>query len=142
MIEPHPDFKNIEFEVVGNNDEQQLGLKVCALNKEKNKNESPILYFSSAQVNILSLSIFLAKALESDNGFNSIFMDDPIQHLDSINLLSFIDLLRIITTTLDKQVIISTHDERFFNLVKRKLDPLYFKSKFIKLESFGKVKSE
>lgn len=141
MIEPHPDFTNIEFRIIQQED-SQLGLMVSALNKEKTKEESPILFFSSAQVNILSLSIFLAKALESNNGYNTIFMDDPIQHLDSINLLSFIDLLRIITTELDKQVIIATHDDRFFNLVKRKLDPNFFKSKFVQLESFGRIKSE
>jgi len=138
MVEPHPDFINIEFKIV-ELDDYQLGLKISASNREKTKEESPILYFSSAQVNILSLSIFLAKALESNNGYNTIFMDDPIQHLDSINLLSFIDLLRIITTSLDKQIIISTHDDRFFNLIKRKLDSNYFKSKFIKLESVGKT---
>ena len=90
------------------------------MNEESKDEIDPILYLSSAQVNILSLSIFLAKALQNkDVMVNTIFMDDPIQYLDSINVLSFIDLLRSITSDkqLDRQVVISTHDENFFNLL-------------------------
>lgn len=139
MINPHPKMKHISIEL-DDSEEEQLGLNIYTLNVEKDIKEAPILYFSSAQVNMLSLSIFLAGALEEQGEFNTIFMDDPIQHLDGINLLSFIDLLRIITTSLDRQVVISTHDERFYKLVSRKIDPQYFKSKFIELETFGKLK--
>jgi len=98
-------------------------------------------YFSAAQMNILSLSVYLARALKNnkDRKLNTIFMDDPIQHLDSLNVLSFIDLMRIITVELDFQIIISTHNEAFFELMKKKLDSKYFNSKFIELESFGQI---
>ncbi len=71
-------------------------------------------------------------------------MDDPIQYLDSINIVSFIDLLRAITTdpAIDRQVVISTHDENFFNLLKKKLDPKFHNSKFIEFETYGKLKAE
>ncbi|MDX5476731.1 MAG: hypothetical protein LPK00_14455 [Bacillaceae bacterium] len=75
-----------------------------------------------------------------EEGLNTIFMDDPIQHLDNLNILSFIDLLRTITNDLDKQVILSTHNENFYKLIKRKMDPSFTKSKFIELESFGQIK--
>ncbi|SHK18817.1 AAA family ATPase [Desulforamulus aeronauticus] len=138
-IEPHPEMRRILFELDESLEEEALGLNVYTYDNKLTQKEAPILYFSAAQVNILSLSIFLAGALESECNINTIFMDDPIQHLDSINMLSFIDLLRNITTSLDRQVIISTHDERFFNLVKKKIDPSYFNSKFIKLNSYGSV---
>lgn len=86
---------------------------------------SPILYFSAAQTNILSLSVFLASALhakdDEGNPVNVIMIDDPIQSMDSINILSTIDLLRSICLQFDKQVIISTHDENFFKLLQRKI---------------------
>ncbi|RBW68217.1 AAA family ATPase [Bacillus taeanensis] len=136
-IDPHPDFNNIKFESDLTKDKPELHIKTL---NEKDV-LAPILYFSSAQVNILSLSIFLARSLIKDNsGVDSIFMDDPIQHLDNLNILSFIDLLRTITTDLNKQIIISTHNENFYKLIKRKMDPNYTSSKFIELESFGKVK--
>lgn len=47
----------------------------------------PNLYFSQAQLNILILCIFLAKALnakdDKGNSIDCIFVDDPIQSMDS-----------------------------------------------------------
>lgn len=140
-IDPHPDFKTIKLEPQFDGIKPKLFIK--AVNEENNDEIDPILYLSSAQVNILSLSIFLAKALQNkDVMINTIFMDDPIQYLDSINVLSFIDLLRSITTDkeLDRQVVISTHDENFFNLLKKKFDSEYYNSKFIEFESYGQLK--
>lgn len=140
-IDPHPDFKIIKLEPQFEGVKPRLFIK--AVNEENNDEIDPILYLSSAQVNILSLSIFLAKALQNkDVMINTIFMDDPIQYLDSINVLSFIDLLRSITTDkqFDRQVVISTHDENFFNLLKKKFDSEYYNSKFIEFESYGKLK--
>lgn len=135
-IDPHPDFNNIKFETDLTKEKPELNIYASS----RNETLAPILFFSAAQVNILSLSIFLAKALIREEGLNTIFMDDPIQHLDNLNILSFIDLLRSITNKLDKQVILSTHNENFYKLIKRKMDPKYTKSKFIELESFGKIK--
>ncbi|MRG87911.1 AAA family ATPase [Salinibacillus xinjiangensis] len=137
-IDPHPDFNNIKFESDLSKDKPEINIYAS----DRKEKLAPILYFSAAQVNILSLSIFLAKALLKDHdGLNTIFMDDPIQHLDNLNILSFIDLLRTITNQLDKQVILSTHNENFYKLIKRKMDPEYTKSKFIELESFGKIRN-
>ncbi len=140
-IDPHPDFKTIKLETDFDGVRPKLFIK--AINDESKDEIDPILYLSSAQVNILSLSIFLAKALQNkDVMVNTIFMDDPIQYLDSINVLSFIDLLRAITTdtSIDRQVVISTHDENFFNLLKKKFDKNYYNSKFIEFESYGILK--
>lgn len=137
-IDPHPESTYVDFEPDFTNDNPELN--VHAYNDERTNKIAPILYLSSAQVNILSLSIFLARSLQGKNYIlNTIFMDDPVQHLDSINTLSFIDLLRTIITDLDRQIIISTHSESFYNLIKRKIDPDYFDAKFIELKGFGQL---
>ena len=101
------------------------------------------MYFSSAQLNILSLSVFLARALhaKSHDGapVDCILIDDPIQSLDSINILATIDLLRSIALNFNKQIILSTHDENFHELLKRKIPISKYGSKFISFESFGRV---
>lgn len=138
-IDPHPDFKHIEFRANFDTDYPRLDVFV-----RNNKNEDlliPNLYFSTAQINILSLSIFLATALNSKE-YQCIFIDDPIQSMDSINVLSTIDLLRSIVVNQGKQIILSTHDENFHKLLKKKMPPDLFESKFLELESFGKVKHE
>ncbi|MDB5004385.1 MAG: ATPase involved in repair [Mucilaginibacter sp.] len=143
-IDPHPDYKKIKFMCDFKEDKPKLNVCVCTEGKDELL--IPNLYFSTAQLNILSLSIFLAKALnvQDDNKVpvDCIFIDDPIQSMDSINILSTIDLIRSLVVNYEKQIIISTHDENFYNLLQKKIPAGLFKSKFIELETFGKVKTQ
>lgn len=140
-IDPHPSFKTVQF-VADFKVTDAPGLNIV-LQDERGDVISPMLYFSSAQLNILSLSVFLANALHAKdkNGapLDVILIDDPIQSMDSINVLATIDLLRNVSARFDKQIIISTHDENFFGLLKRKIPTDVFGSKFLQLESFGVV---
>ena len=143
-IDPHPDYKEIEFEChFGEKEKDKPRLQIYTIDNDGVKS-IPSLYFSTAQVNILSLSIFLARALKTtDNEGNSvdcIFIDDPIQSMDSINILSFIDLFRGISVSLNKQLIVSTHEENFHLLLQKKIPSGLFKSKYIEFETFGKVR--
>jgi exonuclease SbcC len=144
-IDPHPDYKKIKFICDFKDDKPKLNICLYKDNDEDNL-IIPNLYFSTAQLNILSLSIFLAKALNAKNdegqAIDCIFIDDPIQSMDSINILSTIDLFRSLVINEKKQIILSTHDENFHNLLKKKMPSKLFKSKFMELESFGKVKQE
>lgn len=139
-IDPHPSFKKVGFKPDFDSDRPGLNIVV---NDGAGESISPILYFSSAQSNILSLSVFLANALhakdDEGNSVDVIMIDDPIQSMDSINILSTIDLLRSICLRFGKQIIISTHDENFFGLLQRKLPSEVLGSKFLKLEKFGVV---
>jgi len=139
-IDPHPSFKKVEFKADFDADKPGLNIVVS---DEDGIQISPILYFSAAQSNILSLSVFLASALhavdDKGNAVDVIMIDDPIQSMDSINILSTIDLLRSICLQFKKQIIISTHDENFFGLLQRKIPAEIVGSKFLQLEKFGVV---
>lgn len=143
-IDPHPDYKNVTFKCDFSDSKPKLN--VCVYQENYDDPIIPNLYFSTAQLNILSLSIFLAKALNAKdnkgNPLECIFIDDPIQSMDSINILSTIDLLRSIIVNHKKQIILSTHDENFHNLLKKKIPSNLFNSKFMELETFGKVSRE
>lgn len=83
---------------------------------------SPCYIFSTAQNNVLAISIFLSFAIQQNwSNLNTIFLDDPVQNLDDINVHSFVDILRSIISQTDKQIFISTHDERVFNFMLKKL---------------------
>lgn len=140
-IDPHPEFKRIKFEC--NMDGGKPQLRISAVDSEAKDQVCPTLTFSSAQINVLALSIFLAQALttKDDNGedVDCIFIDDPVQSVDSINSLSLIDLMRAICMQFDKQIIVSTHDENFHELLKKKIPPGVLPAKYLKLASFGQV---
>ncbi|VEA65137.1 ATPase involved in DNA repair [Serratia plymuthica] len=139
-IDPHPSFKKVEF--IPDFEGTQPGLNII-LKDETGDLISPMLYFSAAQLNILSLSVFLANALHAkdDKGqpLDVILIDDPIQSMDSINVLAVIDLFRNISLRFNKQIIISTHDENFFDLLQLKIPSEVLGSKFLQLESYGVV---
>lgn len=141
-IDPHPELKEIKLDLDFSQLKPKLTIKAKKFTSEVEID--PILYLSSAQINILSLSIFLAKALQKGNSVvDTIFMDDPVQYLDSINILSFIDLLRVMISKdgINRQVVISTHDDNFFRLLKKKFNPDFYTSKFIEFETYGKPRN-
>lgn len=140
-IDPHPDNYKIEFDCDFKDKSPRLQIYTS---DSENKKSVPSLYFSSAQINILSLSIFLARALKASDPktkepIECIFIDDPIQSMDSINILSFIDLFRSLTVNLDRQLIVSTHEENFHLLLQKKIPSKLFKSKYLQFETFGKL---
>ncbi|MBJ6361829.1 AAA family ATPase [Paenibacillus sp. GCM10012307] len=81
--------------------------------------------FSAAQLNILALSIFLGLGLTQNySELEQLFLDDPIQSMDDVNILAFIDVLRAIMDSSryqHKRLIISTHDDNFAQLLSIKM---------------------
>lgn len=82
--------------------------------------EHDILYtMSSGQLSavLLSFSLALNKIYASD-GIKTVMIDDPIQCMDDINMISFVELLR--REFDDCQIILSTHEEDFSNFIRYK----------------------
>ncbi len=152
-IEPKKDFNDLDYDIKFNEkDEAELYVLAKKNNVAKEnggittkpeKTILPDIYFSSAQLNTLSLSLFLGDALNVqgvENKLKTIFIDDPIAHFDDINTLAFVDLIRSIISNSDIQIVITTHDEKIFNLFKNKISNKYYNSKFIEFSSVGQIK--
>lgn len=141
-IDPHPEYKKIRFECDFSLKEPRLNVLMYS-DTEDRENIVPNLYFSTAQINILSFCIFMGKALfaktDKQKDLGCIFIDDPIQALDDINILSMIDLLRNIAFSLDKQIVLTTHNKNFFELLKMKVPEQHFSSKFIEFKQRGVI---
>lgn len=139
-IDPHPEYKQIDFKCDFKNKDPRLNVVMYSV-KDGHDTIVPNLYFSTAQINILSFCIFLAKALyaktDKNEDLGCIFIDDPIQALDDINILSMIDLLRNVAYSLDKQISLTTHDRNFFELLKKKVPAELFGSRFLELKQRG-----
>lgn len=120
--DPHPAFRAVRFltrTVRGRGrlwtsiDDQTANISV----------QEPETVLSSSQLNVLAASVFLAINLGVETlPLNAVALDDPLQSLDAVNLLGLIDLLRRIKGR--RQVIVSTHDARFGDLLARKLRPV------------------
>ncbi|CAM4343492.1 exonuclease SbcC [Paenibacillus endophyticus] len=142
QISPHAFFRHVHlvpkegelYIVVSDKKEHDLS-KLSPEELEKRFNAS--LTFSSAQSNVLAICIFLALGLSQEwTPLRTIGIDDPFQNLDDINVFSFLDVLSQIL--LDKQVIISTHDDKFANLIRFKSSLESHQITEIWLESYSK----
>lgn len=141
IIEPNKEFKKLKIEVSFTNSENGEDIPELYLKSGGLENEAilPEYFFSTAQLNTVALSIFLGQALSIDLEVKTIFIDDPVGHFDDINVLAFVDLLRNIIKDGEWQIVISTHDESFYNLLKNKISDEYYNSKFITFNSVGKL---
>jgi wobble nucleotide-excising tRNase len=90
--------------------------------RERGIEANPLLVFSEGQLNVVALSYFLGMALNArDAALPFLVLDDPLQALDVIAILSFGDLCRQIRE--QRQLIVTTHDRRFADVLVRKLSP-------------------
>lgn len=143
IIEPNKEFSRLKIEVgfsnKGKSQEEDIPELYLKTDGENNQTILPEYFFSTAQLNTVALSIFLGQALSMDLEVKTIFIDDPVGHFDDINVLAFVDLIRNIIMDGKWQIVISTHDESFFNLLKNKISDDYYNSKFITFSSIGKL---
>ena len=76
---------------------------------------------SSGQIAAVVITLYLALNKVYSKGFGTLLIDDPVQTMDEINMISLVELLR--NEFSDRQIILSTHEDH----VSR-----YFIYKFLK----------
>lgn len=137
-LNPNLIFDDFNFKIDDSNAKNnRMILEVTGLNGYK---MNPAYSFSSAQNNVLAISIFLSFALTQRwSNLGSIFMDDPIQNMDDININNFVDILRNIIKKTNKQIFISTHDERIYNFIRNKFSMCVQTFEF---KDYGKIRTE
>jgi len=139
-LNPHVYFSdiNLKIDVLSNPKNNRFVLE--AVDGEAKATMNPSYTFSAAQTNVLAISIFMGIALRQQwSNLNALFLDDPIQNMDDINVHSFVDIIRSIVRDTDKQIFISTHDERVFNFMRRKFREDVQVFKFIGYGEFEKL---
>lgn len=121
-IDPHPTFRVTQ--IVAGMERGRGKLEIGISDPEaaaKARDAGPLL--SSSQLNSFAVSLFLAMNLALPSlKLGVTVLDDPLQSLDSINLLGLVDVLRRFRA--HRQIIVSTHEERLVGLLQRKLRPV------------------
>jgi DNA repair exonuclease SbcCD ATPase subunit len=83
---------------------------------------NPALVYSEGQLNVVALSYFLGLALNArDGALPFLVLDDPLQAMDVVSVLGFADMARRLRES--RQLIVTTHDRRFADVLARKLRP-------------------
>jgi len=79
---------------------------------------------SSGQRNALALAIFLTMNRKITQAPSLILLDDPVAHVDDLNIVSFLDCLRELRSGCKRQVFFATASAKTAHLFKRKFDYL------------------
>ena len=75
---------------------------------------------SSGQRAAFALSLFLTMNKTLDNGPMVMLLDDPISHIDDINMLSFLDYLRELAIDGNRQIFFTTPNAKLASLFRHK----------------------
>jgi DNA repair exonuclease SbcCD ATPase subunit len=92
--------------------------------KRQSGSISPVREISTGQRAALALSIFLSMNSSVSVRAPWLLFDDPIAHVDDLNILSFLDILRDLVFLGDRQVFFATANRRLADLFTRKFDCL------------------
>ena len=95
------------------------------VNDEQQSNQGePRLFLSNAQANVLAIAIFLSfGASKRWARLDALLLDDPVQHLDDLDAISFLDTLRATALGrfgLQKQILVSTCNRNLYLMMLKK----------------------
>lgn len=116
-LQTPPDFSEIKLHG------EKLNFNLMAISRSS-KEAKPANVLSSGQRTALAISIFWTMNLYGSHSPHIILMDEPIQQIDDINSLNFLDTLRWIADSGKRQIIISTASSRIAGLIRRKFSYL------------------
>ncbi|MGZ3690275.1 MAG: hypothetical protein ACXVAX_02155, partial [Pseudobdellovibrio sp.] len=88
--------------------------------KRADGTEASLSTISTGQRAALALSVFLTLNLSVKAAPNLILIDDPVAHIDDLNILGFLDYLRELVVNKDKQIFFATADSKVASLFSKK----------------------
>jgi DNA repair protein SbcC/Rad50 len=100
----------------------------------------PVDYFSESQKQTLQLGLFLtACSGQNWSSLAPVFLDDPVTHFDDLNTYALLDLIMGLLKSDfgSRQFIISTCDEKFFQLARQKFNYLQDNVRFYRFRAIG-----
>lgn len=120
-IHPNVDIRNIHIEL--GTKAKSLILRVAFHSDDRRV--PPGGYLSEAQINTLGLALFVATVRLFNREFPFIVLDDIVSSYDADNRLRIVDVIAEDLT--EFQVFLTTHDERFYDALKRRLEDKHWR---------------
>lgn len=90
--------------------------------KRKSGGDASLREISTGQRAAFALSLFLAQNAQLRTAPPLILIDDPVAHVDDLNCLSFLDYLREVVISDDRQIVFATANDKLAALFERKFD--------------------
>jgi exonuclease SbcC len=115
MLSGHPYFVKIRLEP---DTKKPLTYNVKAVTKDETLSTYIPTRFSSAQMNVVGISLFLAHAAKMLNQLGFLMMDDPTQSLDGSRKKELVSVIEELSGS--RQLFLATQDEEFSDSIRGK----------------------
>lgn len=111
-----------------------LDLRVETVHKSGVPGGSPQMMLSAGNLNTAALSLFIALHLAVDPLVPCLVLDDPVQSMDEVHVAQFAALIRVLSKTHKRQVIIAVHERELFQYLALELSPAYAGDELLTIE--------
>ncbi len=95
---------------------------------------TPGAMLSAGNLNTAALTLFLALHLSVSVKLPWLLLDDPVQSMDEVHVSQFAALLRTLSKSHNRQIIIAVHDRALFEYLTLELSPAFPDDQLITLE--------
>jgi exonuclease SbcC len=95
---------------------------------------APGAMLSAGNLNTAALTLFLALHLSVRARLPWLILDDPVQSMDEVHIAQFAALLRTLSKTHDRQIVIAVHDRQLFEYLALELSPAFESDQLITIE--------
>jgi exonuclease SbcC len=89
---------------------------------------------SAGNLNTAALTLFLALHLSVDQPLPWLVIDDPVQSMDEVHIAQFAALLRTLSKSHDRQVILAVHERSLFDYLSLELSPAFSDDRLITIQ--------
>ena len=98
------------------------------------KGGNPRAMLSAGNLNTAALTLFLALHLSVTKQLPWLIIDDPVQSMDEVHVSQFAALLRTLSKSHDRQIILAMHERPLFDYLALELSPAYLNDRLVTIE--------
>jgi len=98
------------------------------------KGGNPRAMLSAGNLNTAALTLFLALHLSADRQLPWLVIYDPVQSMDELHIAQFAALLRTLSKSRDRQIILAMHERSLFEYLSLELSPAFSDDRLITIE--------
>lgn len=95
---------------------------------------APGAMLSAGNLNTAALTLFLALHLSAEKRFPWLVLDDPIQSMDEVHVAQFAALLRTLSKSHGRKIVIAVHDKPLFDYLTLELCPAFPNDQLITIQ--------
>jgi len=95
---------------------------------------TPGSMLSAGNLNTAALTLFLALHFSVEPRFPWLVLDDPIQSMDEVHIAQFAALIRTLSKSHERKVLIAVHDRSLFDYLKLELSPAFLGDQLITVQ--------